>query len=223
MNAQTGFGFLKEMGMGKNMQTNPSVFVVDCARNLLRLCVLCIAICGPLTACAENIKTFKWREEVRLSNGQVIVVERNQEYKLTGGEPFHTAWQFGRERIQATFSTTIPTTVVWEGGLAALSIDMATNGDIYLVTTVQNRQGAREYSVGYDVDYVAFRYIGVNQWGRITMESVPHEMRPNLLVLSGKLFIKDQHPTSETIDLVLKQKVDSDPRIAQRYRSWSTK
>ena len=188
---------------------------------LLQLCELCLAILVPLTACAEDMKTIQWREEVKLSNGQIIIADQTEEYR-TKEEALRVGALFNNYRIQAIFPAPISKTVIWEGHLKPLALDIAADGEIYLVMVTQTKQAAREYSPE-DGRHVAFKFSGLNQWVRVPVETVPHDIKPNLLIEMGELFIKQGYPTSKVVDLSLKSKIDSDPRIDRSYRSWSTK
>ena len=191
------------------------------AKRLFQLCAFCLAILTPLMACSDT-KTINWREEVKLSNGQVIVVQRSEEYRLVG-EDIVSRWLFSRENIEAILPTPTSTKVVWDGRLKPIAIDVAKDGVIYLVTVVATAQGAREYSVSDDVNHVAFKYAGPDHWERIPVESVPHEIRPNLLAMTHTLFIEQKYSTGKVIDLSLKQRIDSDPRLVEKYKRWPTK
>ena len=49
-----------------------------------------LILCTLPAACASGIKskTVTWQEEVKLSTGEVIVVERETRFRPSGGEPF---------------------------------------------------------------------------------------------------------------------------------------
>lgn len=191
------------------------------ARDLLHLCAFCLAMLGPLAACAEeDMKTYKWREEVKLSNGNVIVADQMETFR-TKEEALRRGALLNNYRIEATFPAPASTTVVWEGHLWPLALDISPDGQIYLVTVVQTRQGRLEYSVPGGVYHVAFKYRGASQWERIPIESVPHEFKPNLFMGINVLFIKQGYDTSKLVDLALKEKIDSDPREFEWwFRSW---
>lgn len=193
------------------------------SKNILRFCLLCIVMSKPLTACSEeDMKTVKWREEVKLASGQIIIAEQTETYR-TEQAAQRLGTLLNSYRIQATFPAPISTTVYWDGHLKPLAIDIADDGNIYLVVVIETRQGRREYSVPDSVNHVAFRYNENGQWERVLITSIPQEIKPNLFVSMGELFVKRGYPTDKVIDLPLKQKIDSDPRIDRRYRSWLTK
>jgi hypothetical protein len=178
-----------------------------------------LAVLIPLTACSQ-MKTITWREEVKLTNGQIVVAERTAEFRNVYAGGTGNGWLFQHESIKAVLPP-LNKEVVWEGGLEPLALDVTKNGDIYLVNHVENLQGRSEYSVSKG-DHVAFKYSGNSQWMRIPVESVPQEIHPNLLIDRVTLFIRNEHSTSEVIDLALKEKLNSEI-FTESYKSWSTK
>jgi len=189
------------------------------AKRLFQLCAFCLAILTPLTACSD-MKTIKWREEVKLASGQMIIVERAEDYRLVGEPGAGTGWLFDYERIR-TVLPPLSGEIAWEGRLTPLALDIASDGTVYLVAVVANAAGRKEYSLPDGINHVAFKYAGNNQWQRVPVTTVPHEFRPNLMADTWSLFIK-QRSTTDFVDLALKAKVDSNPRIDSRFRKWPT-
>ena len=196
------------------------MYFSSCAKCLFQLCAFCLAILIPLTACSD-MKTINWREEVKLSSGQIIIVERSQDYRLVGEPGAGTGWLFDYAHIRAVLPIR-NVDVMWEGRLQPLAIDVSQDGTIYLVAVAATYAGEKEYALPEGTHHVAFKYSGSSKWQRIPIESVPHEFRPNLLAAVHSLFIKQKFVTTNIIDLVLKGKVDSDPRIIPPYRGWAT-
>lgn len=192
------------------------VLVRGSLRRLAQLLALCAVLVAPLAACS-NTKTIQWREQVKLHNGQVIVVDRAQVYHKVWGD-FQSGWFLDKASIRATFPTSPPTTVAWEGPLEPLAIDMTRDGAIYLVSIALNLQASKKYSPG-DGFHVAFKYLGNNRWQRIPRKSVPKSIKVNLLVSVDLA----QKYSGHTISLPLKQRLDSDPRIGPMFRGWDKK
>lgn len=188
-------------------------------KRLCQLLGLLLMALTPLMACSQ-MKTITWKEEVKLTNGQVIVVERSEDYRQVyagGGGP---GWLFHYERIR----TTLPAPngeIAWDARLKPLALDVTADGSIYLVAVIAEAAGRKEYSLPDGINHVAFKYSGNNQWQRVPISTVPREFRPNLLASTQGLFI-EQPSTAKFVDLALKATVDSDPRLASRYRKWPT-
>ena len=193
-----------------------SAMHVTSARRLAQLCGLCFAFLLPLTACSQ-MKTIKWKEEVRLASGQVIIVQRAEDYRLVM-EGLSTGWLFNYERIRTTLSVTSKE-VAWEGRLKPLALDVTANGDIYLVAVVAEAAGRKEYALPDGINHVAFTYVDNNRWQRIPIAAVPRDFHPNMMADTRGLFIENGS-TADFVDLALKAKVDSDPRIDSRFRKW---
>jgi hypothetical protein len=202
--------------MRKISKFNPFALMEKRLCQLLGLLLMAVT---PLMAYSQ-MKTITWKEEVKLTNGQVIIVERSEDYRQVyagGGGP---GWLFQYERIR----TTLPPNgeIAWDARLKPLALDIATEGAIYLVAAVATVAGQKEYGVPDGSYHVAFKYKGIKQWQRVSLDTVPREFRPNLLVSPQGLFI-EQHSTVNFVDLALKAKADSDPRIVTWYRDWPRK
>jgi hypothetical protein len=166
------------------------------------------------------MKTVNWKEETKLTTGQVIIVERSQDYRsVYSGGAYRPGWLFDYERIRARFPS--PSGVItWEGRLTPLALDIAADGQIYLVAVAAAAAGAKEYHLKPDEYHVAFEYESSrSQWKQIALGKVPQQLRPNLLADTWGLFIQ-QRSTVDLVDLALKAKVDSDPRIVWFYKNW---
>lgn len=180
-----------------------------------------LAMTLPLTACSQAKKTVEWKEQVKLANGQTIVVRRSQDYLYGyagGGRP---GWLFDYERMRATFASS-GAEIAWQGRLTPLALDIAPNGDVYLVAVVATVAGRKEYRVPDDTNHLAFKQEANNPWQRVPITEVPREFRPNMMADTYGLFI-EKASTADFVDLALKASVDSDPRIARRYRDWPRK
>jgi hypothetical protein len=179
----------------------------------------------PFAACSQsnNSKTITWREETKLSGGQIVIVDRSNDFRSNvyagGGD---VGLLFQRARIKAVMPP-LNKEVMWEGTLAPLAFDISNNGDIYLVTTWETLQNKAENSVPNGVVHVAFKYTGAGQWMRLPVESVPHEIHPNLLIDEVALFNRDGHSTKEPLELAVKERLNANPAYDKSLRSWPTK
>lgn len=194
---------------------------MDARRNLkhgLVSSILTFLILMPLSACSQ-MKTVQWSEEVRLSDGRIIVVTRDQHYHFVGAPGFGTQWRFDRGRIQAPPKSMDDHQLSWEGNGQPLALDKAIDGSIYIVV-VPNWQLSQELSLAEGVNHVAFKYAGSNSWLLTPIDKLPSEMKPNLLASTYTLFIEQKLPNGQLIDVLTKMKVDADPAIGQIFRGW---
>jgi hypothetical protein len=219
-----GGGFLKAVahreGYAMKFEKNTLSSYSKYARKLAWRFSLFLAVLIPLTACSQ-MKTITWREEVKLTNGQIVVVERTAKFRNVYAGGTSNGWLFQHASIKAVLPP-LNKEVVWEGGLNPLALDVAKNGEIYLVATVETSQGRADYSLSHG-NHVAYQYGLDGQWIRIPVETVPHEMHPNLLIDDATLFIYHGHSTSEVLALALKEKLNTENAYDERYRSWPTK
>jgi hypothetical protein len=170
----------------------------------------------PLSACSR-VKTVQWSEEVKLTNGGVIVVERSVDCTnvYAGGGGNGCLFQFARIKGKLGPQNR---EVSWEGRLGPLSLDVANNGDVYLVAIVETAQGESEYAVK-DGNHAAFKYKEPNQWLRIPISAIPPEIQPNLFVSPIQLFVQEGQSTNKIVDLAQK-KIEAARRVDDSYRHW---
>ena len=184
-------------------------------RRLAQLLALCAVFVAPLAACS-NMKTISWREEVRLHTGQVIMVDRAENYRLVS-EGLRSGWLFDTETIKAHFPPPVGE-ITWSGILTPIAIDATSTGQVYLVADIANSAGAGYPRPG-GIPQVSFRYLGQNQWKRIPISEIPGDFHRNLLADTYTLFIQD-HSKTKFVDFALKARVDSNPRIDKKYLDW---
>ncbi len=171
-----------------------------------------------LSACSSN-KKIEWREETRLSNGQIVVVERRSEYRSVYAGGTGNDWFFQHARIKTAFQNK---EIVWDGGIEPLALDVTKSGEIYLVAIAVTSQGQAEYSIPASKFHAAFKFDGVNQWTRIPIEAVPHEIHPNLLIDEAKLYIDKKESTDGVLELTRKEKLNTENYYADPFRHWPT-
>ena len=165
------------------------------------------------------MKTISWREQVRLHSGQVISVERSEQYRMVYNGGPGLSWLFTAEHFQAHLPAPIGE-VAWTGALTPLALDVSSRNVVYLVTVVTTEAGEKEYGrMPADKAHVAFKYLGNGQWQEIPISEIPKEFHPNLFVNTDTLFFV-QHSHIKTVSLALKAKLDSDPRIVKAFRGW---
>lgn len=168
------------------------------------------------TACAaaDQTKTVKWQEEVKLSTGEVIVVERETHFKPSGGDPVRSSgWAADTMTIRFRYPPDAKDVIEWRtvrhatsgggnyfGPETPLMLDVKQETkSLYLIT----RSGGH----GCD-EYFRYRYDN-GQW-RDDMLSEVFEKRPSNLWLGSK-----EIDTPAQITLDSKRKFEAD------YHRWS--
>lgn len=155
-----------------------------------------------------------WEEVVHLSSGSDIVVKRAfSSSGLMSGAPIENDIEVDLPRVGH---------VKWGETLTPLAFDEDDKGNVYVVTVVTMFNDHKRYSIPENVSHVAFKYNGSDGhgWVRIPLEQVPQNIVPNLLISTQELFIKRHYDASKQVDLVVKQDIDSDPRIDRSFRTW---
>ena len=186
-------------------------------RHVARGLIVCMTLISPLAACS-NMKTISWREQVRLHSGQVITVDRSEKFRSVYSGGPGPGWLFQNERLTAHFPKPIGD-ITWNGILTPIAVDVATNGNVYLVADIATLEGEKEYQVPDGVYQVAFEYLKNGNWEHIPLSTVPQEIRRNLFVNIYRLFII-QKSKQNFLDLALKSKMDADPRISRDMLDW---
>ena len=185
-------------------------------RRLAQILAICSAFVAPLAACS-NMKTISWREEVRLHTGQIIMVDRTENYRLVS-EGLRSGWLFDTETIKAHFPPPVGE-ITWSGILTPIAIDATSTGQVYLVADKANLAGIKAYPTQDGIPQVAFKYVSADKWQRIAISEIPADFHRNLLSDTYTLFIQD-HSDANFVDFALKTKVDSDPRISKDMLDW---
>ena len=189
--------------------------------------LMLIGVLAVAAGCSSH-KDVEWTEETRLSNGQVIDVERTDRYRrvMDVGAGFQVGWLYERGSFKALFPAPISRTIQWEGTLRPLVIDVFGGNAVYFVGVPGSGATIEEWGLETsqpfqdDRPYVVLRLNG-NEWTRVRLEQLPAEAKPNLLANTRSFFEKHEEvrlrPDSR-IDLSAKTKVDSNPQIAKHLR-----
>jgi hypothetical protein len=176
------------------------------------------AIVGVLSLAttSASAKEIYWTEQVRLSSGEVIVVERGETLRsVYSGGPLRPGWLFDEAWLKATLPGVGKTR--WEGAVSPLVLDVDSNGDWHLLGIAVAYRGREEYKLSVGKAYVAFKLIA-GVWQRVRFAEFPVAFQPNLLGDTYTLFIQRQHPSGEFIDTELKRKIDSSPALSAKYK-----
>ena len=89
--------------------------------------------------------------------------------------------------------------------------------EIYLLATVENYRGRREYDLPEGIDHVAFRHKHPS-WERIPLDSFPTQLRPNLLASTHDFFITRGAPSGSHVTVAIKREFDSKPTVPERFK-----
>jgi hypothetical protein len=174
-----------------------------------------------LSACSSvsGIKHVQWTEDLRLSNGRTIVINRLEEYRSVSdvGAGFRSGWLLERSNISAELPGSPARNATWQGSLRPVVLDEL-HGIVYLVGVPANGRAREEWKLPPHELYAALRLRG-DGWERISLEELPSSLQPNLFASSYALFITQDKSSGEHVNLELKRQLDSDPQLDRRYQS----
>lgn len=146
--------------------------------------LLLIATTVVLSGCLGSMLTpsytpeIKWKEEVKLHDGRVIVVERwgKRGGRAEPGQPPMQSWEEIRTKNPDTGEE-----IVWQEDAASgpYVLDFV-NGTPYLAVSVDLLPSCRKYKFP-KINFVFFKY-EEKTWKRITLEQFPKYLDTNLLL-----------------------------------------
>lgn len=177
--------------------------------------VTAMTICSA--GCSPSTKEVNWKEETRLANGSIIVVERTQTYRRVSEPGAGSGWLFDHAEITAQ-PPGQSASIRWEGAVQPLVLDQDGKGIIHLLCAVASYRGERTYGVPEGTWYVAFRFEN-GAWSRILLDQFPRGLKPNLLASIHRAFLNEQKQSGTLVDIALKTKLDSDRTLAEHYRT----
>jgi hypothetical protein len=132
-----------------------------------------------LSSCLGK-STFRWKEEVQLHDGRVIVIERSVR---TGEVPVELGQPPGESDYTLTFKTNDGKSVTWDGGKWFDPMLLDIDGEVpYVVATGRTELTYERYGCPRP-PYFLFRY-GGGEWERVSYEQFPKAIRKRNL-LSG--------------------------------------
>ena len=169
--------------------------------------LLMIGLGTSINGCADN--TLTWKEEVKLLDGRVIVVEQKRKYERAyngdnyGGVP-RESWI----TIKLPETNNIETT--WHEKLNPSNLNVV-NGKLYIVAQPPT---AREF---YLYNKPRPPYIGYvfenNTWRRIAFEEIPVEMYDMNLSIDSERYIQ-----SGRVTLAIQAKILKRPTISKHHK-----
>ena len=191
-----------------------------CLFNGGHLRVFFVLMAIPVMGACSNMKKVEWTEDVKLSDGRIIVVQRSAEYRrvMDVGAGFQRGWLFQKSSITADLPSPVQRKVSWEGSLSPLVLDILPDKVTYLVCTLGSGANRAEWKVPDHEFYVAFRLVS-DGWQRIPLADLPLSVQPNLLGSTYTLFIKREAHSGTHVDLKLKTELDLDQQTSRYYKS----
>lgn len=169
---------------------------------LVALLLLGLALRG----CSD---TLTWKEEVRLSDGRVVVVTQKRRY-----EGVYTGHNFGKIPREAWLTIRLPEfgdqDITWHEKLGPLVVNIH-QSKLYVVGWPPTAYEFRLYGK-YDPPYRAFIYEN-RQWRAIPIETVP------AAIYDVNLWV-DNSPPNDTgfVSFADKAKEKRDPTLSNKYK-----
>ena len=194
----------------------PCVWNVSCLRLVLALLLMVLPALGG----CSNMRHVEWTEDVKLSDGRMIVVQRSEDYRrvVDPGAGFRKGWLFQKSIITAELPAPVQRKVSWEGSLKPLVLDIEEDNTIYLVGVVATGAGRHEWDVPRNELYVVFR-LTQGGWEHIPLAELPLSVKPNLLGGTYILFVDREARSGIHVDLELKKELNSLGSPPKRYES----
>jgi hypothetical protein len=174
--------------------------------NILKL-VMVFQLGITMTACAGN--TLSWKEEVKLLDGRVIVVDQQRQY-----EDAYNGDNYGGVPRESWLTLKLPETnnleTTWHEKLNPSNLNVV-NGKLYIVGTLPT---GREF---YIYNKPRPPYIGYvfenNAWRRIPFAEIPVEMYDMNLSIDSQKYIQ-----TGRITLAIQAKILKRPTIPKVYK-----
>lgn len=187
------------------------------AARLHRTGVLLALLVLPLLGGCSNLRHVKWTEDVRLSDGRSIVVERRERYRMVMdvGAGFQYGPLFDRSWISGELPAPIKRKVAWEGTLVPVLLDILPEG-AYLVATPGAHAGRVEWQIPSGEYYACFRLADAG-WQRISLAELPMSAKPNLFG-SAEEFLDGRAEPQSHVSEEYKLKWQRDAALSSRYK-----
>ena len=186
---------------------------------------------------SNGIKRWSWSEEVELSSGEVIVVDRWEDRRQLTGLVERGGWVFvqGGIRIKPPHSGAQPI-VFEEWRHSPRAIDITAERRIYLAV-LQDSGGEHKYppppeeGIRTTADgkilagnlYAAFQWVD-GAWVRILLTRLPEQTRVNLMLSTSPWIRGVESIDRPVVTLARKRKLHSylDPRFLERVKDFRT-
>jgi hypothetical protein len=175
---------------------------------------------APMMGACSSMQHFEWTEDVQLSDGRKIVVQRSEDHRrITDvGAGFQQGLLFQRSGITATLPPPIGRKIAFDSSLSPLALDISPGNAIYLVCSVPTRESELEWKVPREDFYAVFRLLD-DTWQRISLADLPVSIQPNLLPSGYGLFVKRELRSGIHVDTRLKNELIAELPPSDRLRT----
>jgi hypothetical protein len=180
---------------------------------------LAMFMLAPTLGACASMKTVEWTEDVKFSDGRMIVVQRASEFRrvMDVGAGFERGWNMEKNGITVEFPSPINRKVSWEGSLYPIVVDVHANNEAYLVCAVVATSSRDEWRIPDHEYYASFR-LTTDGWQRISLAELPLSIAPNLLASAYTFFIEQGGASGSRITLQKKHQLDARPTLGKRYK-----
>lgn len=182
--------------------------------------VFLVLITMPMIGACSSERHFEWTEDVKLSDGRMILVKRTEDYRriMDVGAGFQQGWLLQKSSITAELPAPVQRKVSWEGSLFPLVLDIQSNNSAYLVCVPSSGAAQTEWKVPDHEFYVPFR-LAQEGWQRIPLADLPTSVQPNLAPSGYEFFIRREMQSGIHVDLKMKAELNSDPNLVKTLKS----
>ncbi len=160
-------------------------------------------------------KVVEWKEQVQLSTGQVIVIERGDRYRPADDGRGGLGWLFDEAWLQADLPGVGP--VRWDGSLRPLVLDVTPERRWFLLGVVGAYRGWKDYGLPEQKRYVAFELLG-KTWQRVPFAQFSEGFKPNLFANAYQHFITEGKSGGVLMTFETKPQFDANPTLDGAYR-----
>lgn len=204
------------------MKTNWVAFRRGVLLIVVGIFVLCIVLAWRWFSFGGDVKRWSWSEEVELSSGEVIVVDRWEDRQQLGGLVQRGDWVFVQGGIRIKPPHSGPKPIVFEEWrLGPFALDITAEGKIYLVVFQETgawyknppppEESGRRTAEGKAVNgnlYGAFKWVD-GAWARILLTQLPQQTQVNLLLTTSPWTRGDELIDRPVVTLARKHKLES--------------
>lgn len=182
--------------------------------------VFLVWMLAPNLGACSSMHHFEWTEDVKLSDGRMMVVKRTEDYRriVDAGAGFQQGWLLQKSSITAELPTPIKRKVFWEGSLFPLVLDIQSDHSVYLVCVPSSGAAQTEWKVPDHEFYVSFRLTQDN-WRRIPLADLPTSVQPNLAPSGYEFFIRREMQSGIHVDLKMKSELNSRPALSKHLKT----
>ena len=173
-----------------------------------------------LSGCSafSNVTRWSWTEEVELSSGPIILVDRWEERYKLGGIVQRGSQVFVRAGLRSNAANVQLPKIEWESRAASpVAIDVTRGGDVYLVTLAYPGAGHLYPPLPGEPlgRHIAFRFVA-GEWKQMLLTDLPPKLPRNLLINTDQ-WVTGEEPIDRPV-VTLARKARFDARLDARGR-----